>query len=194
MSATVEILVRSQNLKRVVSPNSQDATFATVVPTWQAPTFDASNAYTDGANGAWGVGTLSEVMYPNLWFQPFAYGPPGASFSIQVWGFRHAIDSQLAGQNLWIPAFLAEFQCTTANLTGQSLGSLTDAENLCDTISLTAGTLGGGEIASPATDPLNPRPGLPGWVVMNLRSCRYFRMIFQQIDPVAMNAFWAPHS
>lgn len=208
----VEIHVRSANGKRVVVPNSQDAAFQTVLPSGSAPTMESTTGQpTDGGNGAWFIGGEGQG-HPLLWFQPFALALPGQTFSVQVWGYRHVIDGQQRGQNVWAPAFLAELACTVADVPGIEGGSVLAAERFCDTIQLTAGSLGyKGEVCSPATGlavqaidpatgqpttavvPGSQRPGLPGWFVLNPRGSRFFRAVFAG-ENVSMNALWAPLS
>ena len=85
---------------------------------------------------------------------------------------------------MWLPLFLAEFLCTTGSLAGpgksgpnDQLGvSFPTSANLCDTITLTQGTLGPtGEINS-----TGPGTGIPAWATVELKGSQW--LFFDFLD------------
>ncbi len=133
-----------------------------------------------------------------LQIMPWSDGGLGQQFSLRIWGFTVHDTTNPA----WLPMFLCELLCTTGGMAGTSVPTASDPlglsfpkdSNLCDTVSLSAGTLGPtGEINS-----TGPGTNIPAWVTVELKGSQWFFFDFQTAEPggniaeipFGANAFW----
>lgn len=171
--------------KALVNGNSTATSYSSsIVPTATEPQGTGSDI-TDGVVNAGLAGQES----PNRVFCiPYAAGVPGQSFSMRLWGWDHiGTDSRSL---VWIPNLLCELSCTLGAQNGvpgfERL--IQDTEYFCDTLAVTAGSLGFmGDLVSPGN-------GLVGYAVVELKGCRKFQFDFQAPSAnggIAMNVLWA---
>lgn len=177
--------------------NSTDAAFATVGPFLTEP--GAAQGSGTAQDGIWPLPpiTTGETTNNQLLVLPFADAGPDSTFSVRLFGWKRATWPQ--SQNVvpvWLPFFLCELACTTADLPGpQSTGQLDampQTSNLCDTITLVQGDLGFyGRINSVGA--AGTGSNLPAYAKIDLQGAQKFQFLFQwndQLPPSGMNAFW----
>ncbi len=169
--------------------NSQATAFASLLPA--ARMLNADGSIPDGIQ-VWGHDGMNAPG--RLALCPMAEGPAGTNFSIRVYGWRGlAVPSGDPNKVVAIPVFIAEFACTTGEISGPPQDgptyprNLSDTERLCDTITLVQGHIG-------TTGFINSAPGtnLIASVVMDIVGCRYFQIDFQGTDQnIGMNCLFA---
>lgn len=190
--------------KALAKGNSVQQTFWTpavlsVNPGFPQSTLPVSTAGTvpDGVYAAAGdpPGCLTQNRIQIL---PWSDGGIGQQFSIRLWGFTVHDNSNPA----WPPLFLCELLCTTASIPGTSTANASDPTanafpinaNLCDTITLTQGTLGpSGQINS-----TGPGSNIPAWATIEIYGSQWFFFDFETSEPGGViaetpfgaNAFW----
>lgn len=139
-------------------------------------------------------GVQGQVSPGRVFLLPYC-DAPNSNFSIRLYGWRRCGNPDPSPQTLvWFPTFLAEFLCTscaiagpTDNQPGISMRVLKDTEYLCDTITLTQGSLGNkGLITS-----TGPGTNLVAFSLLDGCGATLLSFDFQQTDPVGMNCFWA---
>ncbi len=171
----------SHNLSRaLLTGNSYDQTpFIYYRPTNVKP--EGDGVYTGGDGGA-------EVAL-RLFLMPVCDGPAGAAFYMRLWGYKAYRYEQ--EKQLWMPYLLVELLCQAADIPGPAAtdagGSSTimsQTENLCDAIGVTAGSVGDGEVSASGSN-------IPAYVRVHTRGAKLFRFEFQVSDYVGMNCFWA---
>ncbi len=153
-----------------------------VVPTATEPAGSGSDI-TDGVLNA---GLAGQESPNRVFVMPYAAGGPTRSFSMRLWAWDHVgTDPRFL---VWIPSLLAEFSCTLGAQNGIPNGLISDSEYFCDTLALTAGSLGfAGDLVSPGN-------GLIAYALVELKGCRKFQFDFQAPDSngdIAMNVLWA---
>lgn len=146
----------------------------------------AAGTYVAGAGG---------MLAPNrVKVYPYCEGAAGSTFSVRVYGWDHISDDPR--YFVFVPPLLTEFLCVSCDSAGPgSPGGpgvspyvILDSERFCDTISLTQGSVGWmGEVNS------CPGSGCVGFVMVDLRGCKFFAFDFANVDPVtlSMNALFA---
>ncbi len=184
--------------------NSVQQTFWTPTVLTMRPDFPQStlpvSASGDAPDGLWAAaGTPPGALTQNrLMVMPWSDGGVGQQFSLRIWGFtvHNTTDSA------WLPLFLCELLCMTADQPiGTSIATASDPTansfpkdgRLCDTITLTAGTLGGGQINS-----TGPGTNIPAWVTVDFYGSQWFFFDFETSEPggniaetpFGANAFW----
>lgn len=182
----IPVSASSAGAKALTAGNSTNAAWTTLILTPNAPSGDG--VFSAGHGGSYAPQFIKIF--------PYCDGPAGQTFSFRVFAWDVLMSNPQAQQpQTWVPSLIGEFLCTACNQPGffpiQPLipcQSILVAETMCDTITLTQGTLGAGLINStgPGTD-------LVAFVKLDLLGCRYFQFDFNQSDNanVGMNCFWS---
>ncbi len=122
--------------------------------------------------------------------------PAGNQFSVRLYGWRAAENPPGLGRPVWIPYLICELACTTCNRQGPpntappgnpSNYMLGPDESLCDTISLTQGSLG----LTGLINSTGPGTDLIAYAIVELTAPRYFQFDFGAIDSIPMNCLFA---
>jgi len=166
--------------------NSQNTAFVPLAPSNLSPDPNRSK---DGF--VIFSGTEGQVSPGRLILIPYAEGQ-GAMFSMRLYAWRRlGTDSRLW---VWVPMLLAEFACITSNQAGptdaqpgSSTRLIKDTEFLCDTISLTQGSLGNCGLVTST----GPGTNLIAFAIVDGCGATLISFDFQQTDPVGMNCLWA---
>ncbi len=187
--------------KALLQANSQSNTWRLLLPTGISPAADPlDNSLVDGVYGFGKGPSTGEGNYaPNrIFLMPFAENAgTGLQFSMRVYGWREISHPEGGTQRVtWLPYFLAEFLCTTCNVTGPAGSSPTprwinDSDNLCDTITLTQGNLGGSSSGAGYINSTGPGTDLVAFAFLDSTGARFLQFDFQQVDAVAMNCLWS---
>lgn len=190
MSRHVVLEARSERLVKALS-NGDSQNYQ-----WTIPVFGISSTlpYQDGV---WGMGQGGELAPALLKLMPFG-GSPKAKFSFRIYALDALGEPDAGPQKLvYIPILLAEFacQCGSPNLQGvPSQGGwqpnqryLNDGQFLCDTMTLTRGTLGErGQILS-----TGPGSDFVAMAKIDMWGAKRVFFDFQQTDQTTMNVLWA---
>lgn len=181
---------RSERLaKALVNANAQQAQWVALGTQVTSPAAVGDGVYNAGAD--------SNVSPGRLFLMPYAEGGVGSQFSLRVYAWRDFfLPTGDPATQVWIPHLLAEFACTTCNQGGPVTQEITSSallkpsEFLCDTISLTQGSLGvDGFVTS-----TGPGTNLVAFALLDLTACRRFQFDFQWADTsnnIGMNCLWA---
>ncbi len=201
--SNVLLYTLSNNLTKVLQTgNSIQAAFNFIVPQIQPPNVLTPNQQfgtTGLADGVYSAGHDALMAPPRLFLLPYCDGAPSSSFSVRVYGWRGLTHPEgNPQQGVWIPVLIAELACTACTVGGPAAPTepqvpvryLSPTELLCDTISLTQGTLGvNGLIQS-----TGPGTNLVAFAEIDLIGSRFFSFDFQLADtgnPVGMNCLFA---
>ncbi len=187
MPDDVIIVSASHGMNRALTGYSQNQSWTSFLLSTDPPTIGTPPDNGIFAAGHGGMNTAYRLM-----LVPFSSGGAGTQFSVRVYGWVPLGPTPIL--DTWMPLLLAEFLCTTAELTGpaplpgvQSALTLLPTDYLCDTITLTQGSVGPtGEINS-----TGPGTNLAAFAMLELRGAKFFQFDFQQTDPVMMNCLWS---
>jgi hypothetical protein len=180
---------RSETYLRAAMPNAVSNAWSTqFYATYTDPDKSGGYFFKTGITGE------NSWVAQYLFLQPLAEGTAGTQFSFRVWGWKYQFVLDGHPYRQYIPVFLAEFLCTVCNSPGPISQSpavpplaMGPAENFCDTIALTQGSVGPlGEIVS-----TGPNSDLPAFARLDLRGCPYFQFDFLQGDNIGMNCLFA---
>ena len=193
----------STQLRKALTRNSYAGAFGTTPlnndgTTGYTQTFDINEDAPSG-EGSFQWGYLGDHGPNRILLIPFAEAAAGANFSFRIYSWRElSWPSGATVVDEWIPLFLAEFACTTCNRAGAaadtpsvSTNTLLDSERVCDTITLTQGSLGTGPSGSGFINSTGPGTDLVAYAFVDVGGARFVSFDFQQIDPVGMNCLWA---
>jgi hypothetical protein len=184
-SAAVEIMTRSTDWQKALVVNDVSFLWTSIITVVKPFQLQAAN----WPLGIFDAGEGGEVGPNLIQVQPYCYGPAGSQFSMRMYGWRPVgMGEPMLGtlMGVWVPQFLVEFACIACNQPGINGRTIDVAENFCDTITLTQGSVGSrGEINStgPGTD-------LIASAEVDLRGAKRFSFTFQQTDAVSMNSLW----
>ena len=130
MSQVVTLARLTSKMRRLLTTNAADSSFAAKVATITKP--GAATGYSP-ANGVIPMTLGEQAMVPEkLKIIPFGTGADDSTFSIRVIGWEYAGD-------LWIPIIRVEIQCTLGTAVGVIGTSVKDTEKFSDVLSMTTG-------------------------------------------------------
>jgi hypothetical protein len=201
MSDVLLYNLSNQLTKALQSGNSLQQTFNLLVPQVQSPKVLTPNQqYLGGpADGIYDGGHDGLLCPPRIFLLPFCEGAPGSGFSMRLWSWRAVTHPEgNPNQAVWIPVLVAELACVACSVGGPVAPTepqipqrwLSATEMLCDTISLTQGTLGNGGLIQST----GPGTNLVAFAEVDLIGSRFFSFDFQLADngnPVGMNCLFA---
>ena len=172
-----------------LTTNSQASQFADLDVLSSSPTVSA-------AGGIWGAGTGGDRAPYRIKLFPYCEGNPGSMFRMRLYGWDHIGVDPFAF--VWLPYLIAEFTCIACTRGGppaavagqQAFRLIAETERFCDTMTLTAGTLGVSQVDGVVCS-TGPGTNLIAWAIVDLAGCRKFQFDFEQTDPVTMNVLWS---
>lgn len=180
----VVVVARSSIVRKALANGNSTATaFANFMTTSIDPSGD----------GVYPIGQAGDVAADRLFLMPYAEGGSGSNFSVRVYGWTTIKGQTPSDQKTWIPFLLAELACISCNVNGVMPATagdpsqLLDSEYMCDTISLTQGSIGPQGLINST----GPGTNLVAFAKIDLAGCRVLQFDFQQTDPVGMNCLWA---
>lgn len=173
------IETQSSDFFRVLSTDSTDSSFPSVIPTTTEPT---------------GVGVIelgfsggqSKAYAPNgLVIVPYGTGADDATITgMRVIGWSRLPGDQATTQSLWIPFILLECAAILSTAVGVAGSVLTSTYRFCDTITL-VGTSGNANISH---ELISPTGNVIASVTCDTKGCQKVQVTFDLGTATAANA------
>lgn len=176
-------------LRKALTTDSTDGTFASKIPTVTEPT----------GNGVIDLVAPGTPYAPHrILAMPYATAGNDDTFDVRVIGWN-CIGTKL-GQALtnriWIPTILTQFSCTACTCTGVATGFILDTERFVDTVALTAligeATVTANTTRTGTVEIYTPANNTPGWVIFPVRGMRKIEFNFDSTaaGATAMNCLF----